>query len=150
MSESPRPTPSPRKRYAVWRHLPTRWADNDVYGHVNNVVYYGWFDTAVNAALIDAGLLNLKSHSDPIGLVVHTECNYFAPLAFPQTVDIGLAVVKVGASSVRYELGVFAAGATHSAATGHFVHVCVNRTDHTSRPWPQAWRDQFDQWRPTP
>jgi acyl-CoA thioester hydrolase len=135
-----------RERFKVWRSLPTRWADNDVYGHVNNVVYYGWFDTAVNAALIDAGLLDLKAAGDVIGLVVHTECDYFAPLSFPQTVDVGLRVDKLGASSVRYELGVFAQGSGSSAAVGRFVHVCVNRADHTSRPWPSAWRTQFEQW----
>jgi acyl-CoA thioester hydrolase len=147
MSRTVNPTPALRDTFAIWRSVPTRWADNDVYGHVNNVVYYAWFDTVVNAALSDAGLLRLSETDEVIGLVVHTECDYFAPLAFPQTVEIGLRVDRIGSSSVHYELGVFAQGAAQSAATGRFVHVCVNRANHTSRPWPAAWQQQFELWR---
>ena len=105
--------------------------DNDVYGHVNNVVYYSYFDTAVNGYLIDAGVLDI--HAGPvIGLVVETQCRYFAPLAFPQTVEAGLRVATLGRSSVRYEVGLFAHGEATSAAHGHFVHVYVDRA--TRRP----------------
>ena len=90
--------------------------DNDVYGHVNNVVYYSWFDTAVNAYLIEQGVLDIHAGAT-IGLVIETQCNYFAPLAFPQTVEAGIRVARLGASSVRYEVGLFA-GANLTAAAG--------------------------------
>jgi len=100
--------------------------DNDVYGHVNNVVYYSWFDTAVNAHLIEQGALDTE-RGETIGLVVETQCNYFAPLSFPQTIEAGIRVVRVGQSSVRYEVGLFAQGEPTAAACGHFVHVYVDR-----------------------
>ena len=106
--------------------------DNDVYGHVNNVVYYSWFDTAVNAHLIEKGALDFHS-SDAIGLVVETGCNYFAPLTFPETVQVGIRVAKLGTSSVRYEVGIFGASDL-TAAKGHFVHVYVDIM--TRRPVP--------------
>jgi acyl-CoA thioester hydrolase len=109
--------------------------DNDAYGHVNNVVYYSWFDTAVNAHLIEQGVLDIHN-GDSIGLVVETQCNYFAPLAFPQTVEAGIRVAHQGSSSVRYEVGLFAQGEALSAARGHFVHVYVDRI--TRRPKPLA------------
>ena len=120
-----------RSAYPVFRTITTRWSDNDVYGHVNNVVYYSWFDTAVNAYLIEQGALDIES-GDTIGLVVETACNFFAPLAFPQTIDAGIRVAHIGRSSVRYEVGLFAAGSPLSAAAGHFIHVYVDRT--TRRP----------------
>ena len=113
--------------------------DNDVYGHVNNVVYYSWFDTAVNAWLIEQGALDIH-HGDTIGLVIETQCNYFAPLAFPQTVEAGLRVAHLGKSSVRYEVGLFAQGEALAAACGHFVHVYVGREDRRSRPLPENLR----------
>lgn len=128
---SARPTPHHRSAFRVFRSIPTRWADNDMYGHVNNVVYYGWFDTAVNALLIERGALDIHQ-GDTIGFVVETQCNYFAPLAFPQTVEAGVRVAHAGSSSVRYEIALFAEGADTAAAQGHFVHVYVNRT--TQRP----------------
>jgi acyl-CoA thioester hydrolase len=128
-----RPQPLPRSAYRVLRPITTRWADNDVYGHVNNVVYYSWFDTAVNAHLIEQGALDIH-HGPVIGLVIETQCNYFAPLAFPQTVWAGLRVAHLGKSSVRYEVGLFADGGDLAAACGHFVHVYVDR--HTRRPVP--------------
>ena len=100
--------------------------DNDTYGHVNNVVYYQWFDTAVNAHLMENGALDIHT-GQTIGLVVETHCNYFSPLAFPQTVQVGLRVARIGSSSVRYELGVFAQGEAWSAAHGHFIHVYVDK-----------------------
>lgn len=110
----------------MFRSITTRWGDNDVYGHVNNVVYYSWFDTAVNAHLIEHGALDIEG-GGTIGLVVETGCSYFAPLAFPQTIEAGIRVAHMGNSSVRYEVGLFAAGAPLSAAAGHFIHVYVDR-----------------------
>ena len=141
--ESPRPTPEPRGRFRAFRVLGTRWMDNDVYGHLNNVVYYSLFDTAVNAHLIEAGGLDITTGS-VIGLVVQTHCNYFAPLTFPQAVDAGLRVAHVGASSVRYEIGLFAAGAALSAAVGHFVHVYVDRGTRRPVPLPAALRQALE------
>ena len=119
---------SGRAHYRALREIGTRWSDNDIYGHINNIVYYGWFDTAVNAWLIEAGLLDID-RGDPIGLVVETGCRYFSPLTYPEPVEIGLAVEHLGRSSVRYRLGVFAKGAPEAAAEGHFVHVYVGRGD---------------------
>lgn len=134
-----RPVPEPRCAYRVFRAIGTRWMDNDVYGHVNNVVYYSWFDTAVNAYLIEQGVLDIE-RSATIGLVVETQCNYFAPLAFPQTVEAGLRVARLGGSSVRYEVGLFAEGAPQTAAAGHFVHVYVDRTTRRPVPLPEPLR----------
>src|SRR5678816_758155 len=103
-----RPVPRGRESYHWFKSCPTRWADNDAYGHVNNTVYYQWFDSAVNAWLVEQGLLDIQS-GDPIALVVETRCAYFAPLAFPQDVEVGLAVAQLGRSSVRYHIGVFGA-----------------------------------------
>ena len=126
-----RPQPESRSAFKVFRRIDTRWMDNDVYGHVNNVVYYSWFDTAVNAHLIEQGALDIH-HGETIGLVIETQCNYFAPLAFPQTIEAGIRVAKLGSSSVRYEIGLFAQGEDLCAARGHFVHVYVDK--ETRRP----------------
>ena len=131
MTETPRAAPKTRADFLRFSPIQTRWRDNDVYGHVNNVVYYAWFDTAVNGALIEAGLLD-PAASDTIGLVVETRCAYFASLKFPQAVEIGLAVAHLGKSSVRYSLGAFAQGAEAAAAQGEFTHVYVARA--TQRP----------------
>ncbi|MGO4390786.1 acyl-CoA thioesterase [Variovorax sp. M-6] len=128
---SVRPSPDSRSSYRSFRSIPTRWADNDMYGHVNNVVYYAWFDTAVNSLLIERGALDIHQGTT-VGFVVETQCNYFAPLAFPQTVEAGIRVAHAGSSSVRYEIALFAEGADTAAAQGHFVHVYVDRT--TQRP----------------
>ena len=126
-SASPmRPQSESRSTFKVFRRIDTRWMDNDVYGHVNNVVYYSWFDTAVNAHLIEQGALDIH-HGQTIGLVVETHCNYFAPLAFPQVIEAGIRVAKMGSSSVRYEIGLFAQGEDLCAACGHFVHVYVDQ-----------------------
>lgn len=132
-----------RAAYPVWREIATRWSDNDVYGHVNNVVHYSWFDTAVNAWLIEAGLLDVEK-GDPIGLVVETGCRYAAPLAYPEPVEIGLGVEKLGGSSVRYRIGVFAKGAAEAAAEGHFVHVYVGRDSRRPIALPAAWRVKLE------
>jgi acyl-CoA thioester hydrolase len=115
-----------RSTFRVFRRIDTRWMDNDVYGHVNNVVYYSWFDSAVNAHLIEHGALDIH-HGETIGLVIETQCNYFAPLAFPQVVEAGIRVARIGSSSVRYEVGLFAHGEDLCAARGHFVHVYVDK-----------------------
>ena len=128
-----KPQPEPRSAYKVFRAISTRWMDNDAYGHVNNVVYYSWFDTAVNAYLIEQGVLDIE-HGQTIGLVIETQCNYFEPLAFPQTVDAGIRVARLGSSSVRYEVGLFAQDGPLTAAKGHFIHVYVDRV--TRRPTP--------------
>ena len=128
-----KPQPEPRTAYKVFRTLGTRWMDNDAYGHVNNVVYYSWFDTAVNAYLIEQGVLDIH-HGETIGLVIETQCNYFSPLAFPQTVEAGIRVARLGSSSVRYEVGLFAQGEPLTAAKGHFIHVYVDK--QTRRPVP--------------
>lgn len=138
MSE-PRPLPQPRSGYRHFRRITTRWADNDLYGHVNNVVYYGWFDTVVNAYLIEAGALDIHA-GGVIGLVVQTHCDYFAPLAFPNEVQAGLRVARIGGSSVRYEVGLFDGDAPASAAAGHFVHVYVNRATRRPVPLPEPLR----------
>jgi len=128
---SERPIPSALAAYPHTVRIPTRWSDNDAYGHLNNVVYYSYFDTVVNAWLIAAGLLDLD-HGATVGLVVETGCSYFSQLAFPQTLVAGLRVARLGRSSVRYEIGIFAEGAVTASAQGHFVHVYVDRA--TRRP----------------
>lgn len=116
----------PISDYAHTQDITTRWMDNDVYGHINNVQYYSFFDTAVNNFLIDEGVLNIEEGAT-IGLVVETGCRYFAPLAFPEVVSAGVGVSHIGNSSVRYEIGLFRKGETEPAAQGFFVHVYVDR-----------------------
>ena len=128
-----------RDAYPLWRTMTTRWGDNDAYGHVNNTVYYQWFDSAVNAWLIEEGLLDVAA-GDPIGLVVETGCRYARPLSYPGEIEIGLAVEHVGRSSVRYRIGVFGAGEEQAAAEGHFVHVYVAREGRRPVELPEAWR----------
>ncbi len=129
----------PRSAYAAFRPIATRWSDNDVYGHVNNVVYYSWFDTAVNAWLIETGLLDIGK-GEMVGLVVETGCRYAASLAFPQQIEAGIRVARLGTSSVRYEVGIFAADSDAAAAEGFFVHVYVDRTTRRPVPLPDMWR----------
>ena len=131
MNMSQETTPESLNAYRVFRTIATRWMDNDVYGHVNNVVYYSWFDTAVNGYLIEQGVLDIH-RGDTIGLVVPPPCTTFSPIAFPQTVRAGVRVAHLGRSSVRYEIGLFADAAPVTAAKGHFVHVYVDR--QTRRP----------------
>ena len=130
---------SGREDFRVWRRHATRWRDNDAYGHVNNVVYYEWFDSAVNAWLVEQGLLDI-AHGDPIALVVETRCTYLGSLAFPADVEVGLAVEQLGTSSMRYRIGIFEAGAEEAAAEGHFVHVLVDRSTRRPVPLPERWR----------
>lgn len=128
-----------RGDFRIWRKVTTRWADNDAYGHVNNTVYYEWFDSAVNAWMVEQGMLDIV-HGDPIGLVVETRCTYFAPLAFPQEVEVGLRVGRLGSSSIRYRIGIFAAEQESAAAQGEFVHVVVDRASRRPVEIPDAWR----------
>ena len=132
-----RPVAQTRDAYRHFHSVSTRWSDNDAYGHVNNVVYYSYFDTVVNRYLIEAGVLDVQ-RSPVIGLVVETHCNYFASLTFPQLVDAGLRVAHIGASSVRYEIGLFGSGEPLTAACGHFVHVYVERETRRPQPLPPA------------
>lgn len=134
-----RPQPHKRSEYSQFHRLTTRWADNDAYGHLNNVVYYEFFDSAVNALLIKAGVLDIAT-SPVIGLVVETHCNYFASLAYPQTIEAGVRVAHLGTSSVRYEIAIFAEGADSAAAQGHFVHVYVDRAAQKPAPLPEKMR----------
>lgn len=132
-----------RSAYKVWREMATRWADNDAYGHINNVVHYSWFDSAVNAWLIEAGLLDIET-GDPIGLVVETGCRYAGSLTYPEPVEIGFGVERLGNSSVTYRLGVFAKGDDEPAAEGHFVHVYVDRETRRPVELPLAWRARLE------
>ena len=132
-----RPSPEPRSAYRYLRAIPTRWMDNDVYGHVNNVTYYSYFDTVVNGYLIEKGALDIAA-STVIGLVVETQCNYFSPLAFPDTVTAALRVAHRGTSSVRYEIGIFRGDDEIAAAQGHFVHVYVDRASGKPVALPDA------------
>ena len=147
MTDAPpaRRAPEPRSAFAAFSPITTRWMDNDVYGHVNNVVYYSFFDTAVNGLLVAAGVLDI--HAGPvIGLVVETGCSYFAPIAFPQAVTAGVRVARIGRSSVHYEIGLFADDAPDCAAAGHFVHVYVDRATRRPVPLPEGLQAVLRGW----
>ena len=144
MNTPARPQAEPRDAYRAFRTITTRWMDNDQYGHVNNVVYYSWFDTAVNAHLIEQGVLD-TAKSEVIGLVVETQCQYFESLAFPQAIEAGIRVAHMGSSSVRYEVGLFAEGAPTTAAKGHFVHVYVDRATQRPVPLPANLKQVLEQ-----
>lgn len=141
-NDQAKPQAEPRSAYRVLRPIPTRWSDNDIYGHVNNIVYYSWFDTAVNAFLIEQGVLDVHA-GNTIGLVVETQCNYFSSVAFPDAVHAGIRVSKLGNSSVRYEIGIFGHTET-TAAKGHFVHVYVDRITRKPTPLPPALRQLLE------
>ena len=130
-----RPVSASRSNYRAFRTIHTRWMDNDVYGHMNNVVHYSLFDTAVNGWLIENGVLDIHAGGQ-IGLVVETGCRYFGEMAFPDVVTAGIRVAKLGSSSVRYEVGLFRNDDETAAAEGFFVHVYVDRA--TRRPMPLA------------
>ena len=136
------PLPS-RAEFPAIRSITTRWMDNDIYGHVNNVVYYSFFDTAVNAHLIEQGVLD-PATSPVIGLVVETGCRYAAPITFPDRVDAGIRVARIGTSSVRYEVGLFRNDDHDAAAFGHFTHVYVNRETRRPVPIPDAVRKALE------
>ena len=138
MNSTTRAQPEPRSAYRVFRSISTRWSDNDIYGHVNNTVYYSWFDTAINGLLIDSEALD--THGGPvIGLVVETQCNYFAPLVFPGEVVAGIRVAHIGSSSVRYEIAIFPDDpVAPCAARGHFIHVYVDRLQRKPAALPSS------------
>lgn len=134
-----RPTMTGRDAYPHHLPIPTRWADNDVYGHVNNVEYYAFFDTIINEYLIRQGGLDIH-RGDAIGLCAESHCRFAAAMEFPEVVDAGLRVGQLGRSSVRYEIGLFRDGVEEPAATGWFVHVFVDRASRRPVPIPDAIR----------
>jgi acyl-CoA thioester hydrolase len=138
-----RPRPSTRAAYRAFRTIATRWMDNDVYGHMNNVVHYSLFDTAVNGWLVDRDVLRIHD-GDQIGLVVETGCRYFGELAFPDVVTAGLRVARIGSSSVRYEIGLFRNAEGEASAEGFFVHVYVDRQTRRPKPLAQALRSALE------
>lgn len=138
-----RDPPHNRAAYSTFREITTRWMDNDVYGHVNNVVYYAFFDTAVNQYLVEAGYLDFVA-GPVIGLVVETQCRYQSPIAFPDRVTAGIRVARIGNSSVRYEIGLFRNTDDTAAAQGHFVHVYVDRATRRPVPLPSALRKALE------
>lgn len=135
-----------RSDYAHFLVLPTRWMDNDAYAHVNNVTYYSYFDTAVNQLLITSGLLDIQ-HSECVALVAESGCSYYRSVAFPDVLEIGLRIAKLGRSSVRYEIGVFRQGEGEICAAGHFVHVYVDRASGATTPIPPKARDLLAKYR---
>ena len=136
---SERPGRLARSAFRLFRPIATRWMDNDAYGHVNNVQYYSYFDTAVNGWLMEQGLLDFRT-SPVIGLVVETGCTYFESVSFPEALEAGIAVSRLGRSSVRYEIGIFRAGGEQAAAQGYFVHVYVDRATQRPVEIPEAIR----------
>ncbi len=135
-----RPPRPPRSAFPYGTTITTRWMDNDVYGHANNVVYYSWFDTAVNGWLMDACGLRYDEGGDVVGLVVETRCAYHAPVAYPEPVEVRLRCARIGTSSVRYELGIFVEREELAVADGHFVHVYVDRATRRPVPVPERYR----------
>ncbi|MTV41026.1 acyl-CoA thioesterase [Duganella radicis] len=128
-----------RDQFRHFLTIPTRWMDNDIYGHVNNVVYYSYFDTAVNQFLIEAGVLDIHQ-GEVVGFVVDSGCSYFSPIAFPDAVHAGIRVAKLGNASVRYEIALYRNNEPLPAAAGHFVHVYVERASNRAVPIPDAVR----------
>ena len=135
----PAPTAARRSDYPHHLAIPTRWMDNDVYGHVNNVVYYSYFDTVINTWLIERGGLDIVA-SPVIGLCVESRCSYLRPLSFPSTLSAGLRVARLGSSSVQYAIGIFAPDEDAAAAQGEFTHVFVDRAARRPTPIPPALR----------
>lgn len=144
MAESARTSPKQRSEFAYFMTLQTRWSDNDIYRHVNNAIYFHFVDTAVNGYLLEQGVLDLED-SDVVGLVVETRCTYFAPLVFPQSIDAGLRVARIGRSSITYEIGLFAEGADTTSAFAVFVHVYVDRETQRPVDIPGPLRDATEQ-----
>lgn len=132
-----------RTDYRYFQSITTRWHDNDIYGHVNNVVYYSYFDSAVNAYLIERGGLDIHQ-GEVVGFVVSSSCDYFASIAFPDALEVGLRVGKLGNSSVQYELAIFKAGEAQACAAGRFVHVFVDRASNRTTPIPSDLRQALE------
>jgi len=138
MSERARPA---RADYRHFLSIPTRWGDNDAYAHINNTVYYSFFDTVVSRFLLESGAIDLKT-SEVIGVVVETGCRYLAPVSFPDLVTAGLRVARIGRTSIRYEIGIFRNDENTASAEGHFIHVYVDRETQTRpTPLPRALQD---------
>lgn len=133
-----------RDHYGYFLDLKTRWMDNDIYGHVNNVTYYSYFDTLANQYLIDCGGLNIHT-AEVVGFVVASNCQYLSPIAHPKTLQGGLRVEKLGTSSVQYGLAIFVQGQPQASAHGTFTHVFVDRTSNCSVPIPTAIRQALEQ-----
>ena len=132
-----------RASYRFFYSLTTRWADNDVYGHVNNVIYYSYFDSVANRYLIEEGGLNIGT-GEVVGYVVSSGCEYHSPITYPEEIDAGLRVDKLGNSSVRYGIAIFRKGESSAVAHGHFVHVFVNRDEQKSAPIPDNLRSALE------
>jgi len=139
----PKATPLTRDEFGLFRPLQTRWADNDQYGHMNNVVHYSLFDTAINGWLIEEGLLDIEK-GETIGLVVETGCHYFSELGFPDRVTAGIRVDHLGNSSVRYGIALFRNDEERAAAQGHFIHVYVDRATRKPQALAQNWRHRLE------
>lgn len=137
-----RPQPKSRAAFRHFTSRDTRWRDNDLYGHLNNAIYYELFDSAINQLLIDHGLLDFEA-GDHVFLVASSGCHYFSEVAYPDKLEIGLAISRLGNSAVTYDLGLFKKGADHTAATGFFVHVHVTRDSYRPVPIPPQYRDVF-------
>jgi acyl-CoA thioester hydrolase len=133
-------TPPTRSDFVAFEEIHSRWMDNDAYGHINNVVYYSFFDTAVNRYLIERNVLNVLK-SEAIGFVIETQCKYFSPIAYPDLIHVGLKVVHLGNSSVKYQLAIFKNDDDIASAAGNFVHVYVNRSTNKPTPIPQNVRE---------
>lgn len=136
---APRPAPGTRAGYAHFTPVPTRWMDNDIFGHVNNVQYYSYFDTAICRYLLAEGGLDPWRH-EVVGMAVETGCRFHRSAAFPDLLEAGLRVGHLGTSSVRYELGIFREGEDSACAEGHFVHVFVERASQRPVPIPAPIR----------
>ncbi|GAB4519379.1 MAG: thioesterase family protein [Anaerolineae bacterium] len=132
-----------RHEYPHYLVIPTRWIDNDIYGHVNNALYYTFFDTVINHYLVTAGGMDMHT-GETIGLAVETQCQFFQPIAFPDVIDAGLRIARLGNSSVRYEVGLFRQGEDDAAAAGYFVHVFVNRETRRPVPLPAQMRTALE------
>jgi len=142
-SASARSEPPGIEQFPYQHAITTRWRDNDVYGHVNNVVYYSWFDTAVNGYLVEKGVLDF-ANGTTVGLVVETQCNYHHPVAFPDRINAGVTVTKIGNSSVRYEVGIFRNDETVASANGHFIHVYVDSKTRKPVALPDDLREVLE------
>ena len=138
-----RPKPWTRDDFGLYRPLQTRWSDNDMYGHVNNVVHYLLFDTAINGWLIETGLLDVHN-GEMVGLVVETGCSYFAEATFPDAIVAGIRIAHLGNSSVRYEIALFRGDDETAFAQGHFVHVYVDRITRRPVELPASWRNVLE------
>lgn len=132
-----------RQEYNFFLPIQTRWADNDIYGHVNNVTYYSYFDTAANALLIQHTGFDIH-HSPIIGLVVNSSCHFMQELTYPEIIEVAVGIQKIGNSSLTYDLAIFKQGQNQAAAQGSFIHVFVRRKDKKSTPIPEEMRSALE------